>query len=402
VDGLELGGTDGFYRAVDARMRRRGDAGNLVHLAYELDGPPDRRLLDTRALESAARFPFIGAKLPSWPRIGWTGPGAAMPVVDVEELAADTLLAGLQSTALPTARPVELRVSGRTVVLRFVHTAGDAVGMHAFARWLGGDPSPPGTPVQALSVRRSAVRRGAGFVARAIAVHRLMLRSLPHPGAFRVPADASGDAVSLGDVPAPRALWDRAKAMELPGGATVLFAAATALALARAAQPGRRAHFLMPLPTSPRTQAELGAWFGNAGSGIRVALPVRLLTDLDAAARVLSARWTQGIAGREDVAFDSLFGLARFLPPLLQDALLGGTPQAPMFSYVRLDPPADGRMWGRRVVRTALVGSVPDRAGVGVLFTRSGDALVRVVTARRCSLAPAVATALDEVLGLDT
>ncbi len=414
-----LGSADLYMRHLDGVARRGGDPGNVVLLAYELDGHPDVPALRAAVQAAAAQIPLLTAGCPSWPGARWIPqPGAR---VELEEHAwagdLEALLEGLRTRPMPRIgrAPLDLHVAlgeGRSaVVLRFLHPLGDGGGLHLLCRQLSGELDVPGVPVRSYAARRADDARGHGAVARFLAGHvagllQTVRRLVPwawsarpdrsDPGAIRLHRFSRAETAAIDA---------RAREARLLGGSTALLAGVTAAAVVRAAglAPWRR--LWVPIPASTRSREDAGPWLSNALSGAQLCLRAGDLATLDGAMDATIRAW-RGSAGRlEHVVSGDLLTLARWLPPPLFDLLLRGPalrePTSMLVSYVRLDPGEGGLMFGRPCRRAVLVGTAPLRPGLGALWSRVDGRLEVAVTTRGNRYAEPLLRELVALLAVD-
>lgn len=411
---VELSGSDLYFRHVDAAIRRGGQPGNVVHLVYELEGRVDRQAL-RRALDRAtADHPLLTSACAGWPAARWSPvEGATVPLHDVAwSEDAGALVTAIRERPLARAgrAPWEVYVAEgpdrTTVVLRWLHALGDGAGLHLLARSLSGEEPPPGALTLPLAERRALTRRGHGPLTRFLAAHVLglrqtLLRLLPGAWSAAVDADEPGRVILHRFAPeAAEAVAARAHAAGVVGGSTAVLAAAAAVATARAAKLGPRRRLWVPAPTTWRSRDLPGPWVSNALTGLQLPVRVGDLGSLDSAVAAVDRAWAGALRRLEHVVAEDALELARVLPPPLFELLLRGPalriPDSVYCSYVRLELPSDGRMFGRPCARAALVGTVPRRPGLGTLWTRcSGQLQVAVVTNGN-RLAPALR---DELAG---
>ncbi len=402
-----LGGADLYHRNADRRSRRRGEAGNVAHVFYELDGAVDAADLRARVQVLLDAAPMLAGACGAWPRSTLTAQPSPELGVEVEpwDGDAEAFLDRWSATPLPDPwAPQFVLGQGQTTALliRFSHAHLDAGGAHLLVRALQtGAFKGPLIEAPRDLVRRS--RRGSSVLGRFLAAHALSVRQAALrwlPGMWGPPRSTEGPGLALEtlDVDASRRLFEA-------GDVGLALYAIAAEALVEVADIPAWRRLCVPVPVTLRNREWNGPIVGNALCGIQLHLPVRSLRDHASARKATKRAWDGAMRRIEDVMGFGTFELARWIPPVvfgpMARAFVPWDRTSLLASYVRLEAGREARVLGLPLRRTVVLGAPLTPPGLGVVFTRAQGRLTVMVNSRGNRLARPLLDAILRRLARD-
>ncbi len=402
-----LGGADLYHRNADRRSRRRGEAGNVAHVFYELEGAVDPADLRDRAQALLDAAPMLAGSCGPWPRSALTAQASPEILLEVEpwDGDAEAFLDRWSATPLPDpwAPQFVLGRGERTALLiRFSHAHLDAGGAHLLVRALQtGSFKGPLIEAPTDLVRRS--RRSSSALGRFVAAHALSVRQSVLrwlPGMWGPPRSGEGPGLVLAtlDEDASRRLFEG-------GEVGLALYAIAAEALGEVADIPSWRRLCVPVPVTLRNREWHGPIVGNALCGIQLHLPVRSLRDGASAKKATKRAWDGALRRIEDVMGFGTFELARWVPPvvfaLMARAFVPWDRTSLLASYVRLEAGREPSVLGLPLRRTIVLGAPLTPPGLGVVFTRAQGRLTVMVNSRGNRLARPLLEAILRRLARD-